>query len=159
MPVLIGRHSQNSGPMSNTRSPLSGGKQEAPIRTMAPCFEPPFAPTNANICLPLPTPPPIKKKRTAAFIFHDGTSRVRHRVSNAHQNVQCTYLSFMSSTSDHAHTESAKIMYTHTRTWKTCINISVAELFRHHEIDTSDLWPHYITLQLQEVLKVVVATG
>lgn len=74
-------------------------------------------------------------------------------MSHAHQNVQCTYLSFMSSASDHAHTESAKIMYTHTRKWKTCINIAVPELFRR------DLWPHYIALQLQEVLKVVVATG
>lgn len=43
--------------MNNTRSLLSADKQEAPIRTMAPSFEP----TNANIYLTLP-PPPIKKK-------------------------------------------------------------------------------------------------
>lgn len=128
--------------MNNSRSPLSADKQEAPIRTMAPSFEP----TNANIYLTLQPPPIKKKKKRTAFIFHDGASHVRRRVSNAHQNVQCTYLSFMSSTSDHARTESAMTTYMHIRKWKTRMNISMPKFFRRHEIDTSHLCPHYITL-------------
>lgn len=97
--------------MNNTRSPLSADKQEAPIRTMAPSFEPPFGPTSANI---YPTLAQKKKgKESMAFIFRDGASHVRRRVSKVHQNAQCAYLSFMSSTRDHAHPEDGEMENLH----------------------------------------------
>lgn len=44
-------------------------------------------------------------------------------------------------------------MYTHIGERKTCISVSIAYLFRRHEINRSYLW----SLQLHEVLKVVAA--
>lgn len=52
-----------------------------------------------------------------------------------------------------SHKESANIMYTHIGKRKTYISVSIAYLFRRHEINRSYLW----SLQLQEVLKVVAA--
>lgn len=46
--------------------------------------------------------------------------------------------------------KSVQMMYTHIMKWKTCINIVVPNLFWHHSMNKSHLWPW----QLWEVLKV-----
>ncbi|XP_054860899.1 uncharacterized protein LOC118469362 isoform X2 [Amphiprion ocellaris] len=96
------------------------------------------------------TPAPVISKLLTHLYLH------MRKITPVECRYVCHYYKKMlpGDLSETHHTESAKIMFTHIRKRKTCINISIPNLFRHHEINKSYLWP----LQLQEVLK-VVATG